>query len=109
MQLEIHRFTDGGSLELLLDTPIYGRIASLNLFKPREEEHDVLFLLTERCMAFIFEWDSQASQLVIRYEADYTTNITQPVYNKQIGIINPYCTVIGLHLKVGHFKEPQTL
>lgn len=104
MQLEIHRVTDGGSLELLLDTPIYGRIASLNLFKPQEEKHDVLFLLTERCMAFILEWDSQASQLVTRYQADYTTNITQPVYNKQIGIINPFCTVIGLHLNVGHFQ-----
>jgi hypothetical protein len=45
--LEVHRLTPEG-LQGVLDVPLYGRVAALQLYRPASEPRDLLLLLTER-------------------------------------------------------------
>ncbi|RZC26214.1 DNA damage-binding protein 1a, partial [Glycine soja] len=47
--------------------PIYGRIATLELFRPHGEAQDYLFIATERYKFCVLQWDSETSELVTRY------------------------------------------
>ncbi|WVZ13507.1 hypothetical protein V8G54_011073 [Vigna mungo] len=51
-------------LLLILDVPIYGRIATLKLFRLHGEAQDSLFIETERYTFCVLKWDSQTSKLV---------------------------------------------
>ncbi|KAM0886109.1 hypothetical protein ACQ4PT_029885 [Festuca glaucescens] len=46
-RIEIHLLTPQG-LQPMLDAPIYGRIATIELFRPHNETQDFLFIATER-------------------------------------------------------------
>lgn len=46
-RLEVHRLTPEG-LQGVLDVPLYGRVAALQLYRPASEPRDLLLLLTER-------------------------------------------------------------
>ncbi|CAN0877348.1 DNA damage-binding protein 1a [Linum grandiflorum] len=102
-RIEIHLLTPQG-LQPLLDVPIYGRIATLELFRPHGEAQDFLFIATERYKFCVLQWDSEASELVTRAMGDVSDRIGRPTDNAQIGIIDPDCRLIGLHLYDGLFK-----
>ncbi|KAH9606926.1 hypothetical protein KSS87_009321 [Heliosperma pusillum] len=120
----------------MLDVPIYGRIATLELFRPhvsnpsrdyydnssliyiflildvissaastfQGETQDFLFVATERYKFCVLQWDPEASELLTRAMGDVSDRIGRPTDNGQIGIIDPDCRLIGLHLYDGLFK-----
>jgi hypothetical protein len=102
-RIEIHLLTPAG-LQPMLDVPIYGRIATLELFRPPGESQDVLFLSLERYKFCVLQWDAETSSLVTRAMGDVSDKIGRPTDNGQIGIIDPDCRLIGLHLYDGLFK-----
>lgn len=102
-RIEIHLLTAQG-LQPMLDVPIYGRIATLELFRPPGETQDFLFISTERYKFCVLQWDAEASELVTRAMGDVSDRIGRPTDNGQIGIIDPDCRLIGLHLYDGLFK-----
>ncbi|KAL3687828.1 hypothetical protein R1sor_014137 [Riccia sorocarpa] len=102
-RIEIHLLTPQG-LQPMLDVPIYGRIATLELFRPPGESQDVLFISTERYKFCVLQWDAEAGELVTRAMGDVSDRIGRPTDNGQIGIVDPDCRLIGLHLYDGLFK-----
>ncbi|CAM6089835.1 unnamed protein product [Calypogeia fissa] len=102
-RIEIHLLTPQG-LQPMLDVPIYGRIATLELFRPTGESQDVLFISTERYKFCVLQWDADAGELVTRAMGDVSDRIGRPTDNGQIGIVDPDCRLIGLHLYDGLFK-----
>ncbi|KAJ1405368.1 WD40/YVTN repeat-like-containing domain superfamily [Sesbania bispinosa] len=102
-RIEIHLLSPQG-LQPLLDVPIYGRIATLELFRPHGEAQDYLFIATERYKFCVLQWDPETSELVTRAMGDVSDRIGRPTDNGQIGIIDPDCRLIGLHLYDGLFK-----
>eukprot|EP00850_Spirogloea_muscicola_P009452 SM000053S17409 [mRNA] locus=s53:248703:257116:+ [translate_table: standard] len=102
-RIEIHLLTPQG-LQPLMDVPIYGRVATLELFRPPGESQDVLFLSTERYKFCVLEYDSETGELVTKAMGDVSDRIGRPTVNGHIGIIDPDCRLIGLHLYDGLFK-----
>ncbi|KAL5977135.1 DNA damage-binding protein 1a [Asimina triloba] len=102
-RIEIHLLTPQG-LQPMLDVPIYGRIATLELFRPHGEAQDFLFIATERYKFCVLQWDAETSELITRAMGDVSDRIGRPTDNGQIGIIDPECRLIGLHLYDGLFK-----
>ncbi|KAL5731679.1 DNA damage-binding protein 1a [Ranunculus cassubicifolius] len=102
-RIEIHLLTPQG-LQAMLDVPIYGRIATLELFRPYGEAQDFLFIATERYKFCVLQWDSETSELITRAMGDVSDRIGRPTDHGQIGIIDPDCRLIGLHLYDGLFK-----
>ncbi|XP_031500678.1 DNA damage-binding protein 1 [Nymphaea colorata] len=102
-RVEIHLLTPQG-LQPMLDVPIYGRIATLELFHPHGEVQDLLFIATERYKFCVLQWDPETSELITRAMGDVSDRIGRPTDNGQIGIIDPDCRLIGLHLYDGLFK-----
>ncbi|KAJ3679366.1 hypothetical protein LUZ60_017377 [Juncus effusus] len=102
-RIEIHLLTPHG-LQPMLDVPIYGRIATLELFRPHNEAQDFLFIATERYKFCVLQWDAESSDLITRAMGDVSDRIGRPTDNGQIGIIDPDCRLIGLHLYDGLFK-----
>ncbi|EEF35767.1 DNA repair protein xp-E, putative [Ricinus communis] len=66
-RIEIHLLTPQG-LQPMLDVPIYGRIATLELFRPHGEAQDFLFIATERYKFCVLQWDAETSELITRLE-----------------------------------------
>ncbi|XP_076896669.1 DNA damage-binding protein 1-like [Bidens hawaiensis] len=102
-RIEIHLLTAHG-LQPLLDVPIYGRIATLELFRSHGETQDLLFIATERYKFCVLQWDADAKEVITRAMGDVSDRIGRPTDNGQIGIIDPDCRLIGLHLYDGLFK-----
>ncbi|KAK6917109.1 Cleavage/polyadenylation specificity factor, A subunit, C-terminal [Dillenia turbinata] len=102
-RIEIHLLTPQG-LQPMMDVPIYGRIATLELFRPHGEAQDFLFIATERYKFCVLQWDAETSELITRAMGDVSDRIGRPTDNGQIGIIDPDCRLIGLHLYDGLFK-----
>ncbi|KAJ4748371.1 DNA damage-binding protein 1 [Rhynchospora pubera] len=102
-RIEIHLLTPHG-LQPMLDMPIYGRIATLELFRPHNEAQDFLFIATQRYKFCVLQWDAESSDLITRAMGDVSDRIGRPTDNGQIGIIDPDCRLIGLHLYDGLFK-----
>ncbi|CAH2078400.1 unnamed protein product [Thlaspi arvense] len=123
-RIEIHLLTPQG-LQMMLDVPLYGRIATLELFRPHGETQDLLFIATERYKFCVLQWDSESSELITRKGShfsnyvqtsawdhvvsframgDVSDRIGRPTDNGQIGIIDPDCRLVGLHLYDGLFK-----
>lgn len=88
----------------MMDVPIYGRVATVELFKPAFETKNLLFITTERHMFCVLSYDAVKGELVTRAMGDLTDRIGRPTEQGQIGIVDPECRMIGLHLYDGLFK-----
>ena len=91
-------------LQPFLDIGIYGRISTLELFRPKNEEKDLLLIVTERYKFCVLSYDSRTGEIVTRANGDLQDRISKPAENAQIGIIDPNCRAIGLHIHTGLFK-----
>jgi DNA damage-binding protein 1 len=92
------------SLQPMLDVPIYGRIATLELFRPhvsisiyftfrlcvfvvlksqlnslmffyQGEAQDFLFIATERYKFCVLQWDAETSELITRFKLKLSNDI----------------------------------
>jgi DNA damage-binding protein 1 len=102
-RLVIYKLTTDG-LQPVMDTPIYGRIANLELYRINGAEKDLLFLATERWKFCVLEYDSATGELLTRAMGDVSDRIGKPVDSGQIAHIDPERRMIGLHIYDGFFK-----
>ncbi|GMH41385.1 hypothetical protein BSKO_09295 [Bryopsis sp. KO-2023] len=102
-RIEIHKLQREG-LHGMLDVPIYDRIAALTLFRPKGDATDSLMLLTERNRLCILQYDSVQGELVTKASGDVMDKIGTHAKHGSVGIVDPECRMIGLHLYNGLFK-----
>ncbi|KAF2317850.1 hypothetical protein GH714_041167 [Hevea brasiliensis] len=67
-------------------------------------KHRIFYLLLQKDISCVLQWDAEASELITRAMGDVSDRIGRPTDNGQIGIIDPDCRLIGLHLYDGLFK-----
>ncbi|KAL3498131.1 hypothetical protein ACH5RR_040863 [Cinchona calisaya] len=92
-------------LQPMLDVPIYGRIATLELFRPHGEAQVLLFITTEKYKFCVLQWDPEAFKVVTRAMGDVSDRMgCRPAYSGQICVIDPDFRLIGLHLYEESFK-----
>lgn len=87
----------------IIDVPLYGRISVLKLFRPKSFDKDILFVLTERYKFCVLEYTDNG-ELKTLANGDLSDKIGRPSESGHVGIIDPSCSIIGLHLYDGHFK-----
>jgi len=104
-RLEIYVATPEG-LRPVKEIGIYGRIAVLQLYRPKNEEKDLLFLLTARYNAMILECEQTEDgiEIITRAHGSVQDRIGRPSETGIIGLIEPQCRLIGLRLYDGLFK-----
>ncbi len=103
-------------LDLILDVPIYGRIATMELFRPQVqpttpsrllfqgEQQDLLFLTTERYKFCVLSWDNKTKKIITRSNGDLHERSGRPADVGQIASIDPDLRLIVLHLYDGFIK-----
>eukprot|EP00026_Physarum_polycephalum_P001286 Phypoly_transcript_01287.p1 GENE.Phypoly_transcript_01287~~Phypoly_transcript_01287.p1 ORF type:complete len:1113 (+),score=155.47 Phypoly_transcript_01287:258-3341(+) len=76
----------------------------MELFRPQGEKQDLLFISTERYKFCVLSFDAEKQNIITRANGDIEDRIARPADVGQIGIIDPECRMIGLHLYDGLFK-----
>ncbi|CAA0805711.1 DNA damage-binding protein 1a [Striga hermonthica] len=102
-RVEINSLMPSHRLHPILDVPIYGRIAALQFFRPHGETRDLLFMATEKYEFCVLQWDAEKAEFITRARGNVSNAIGRPTDNGQIGIVDPDCRLIGLHLYDGLF------
>ncbi|MGH0150674.1 UNVERIFIED_CONTAM: hypothetical protein FKN15_017842 [Acipenser sinensis] len=85
---------------------MYGKIAVMELFRPKGESKDLLFILTTKYNACILEYKQcgDSIDILTRAHGNVQDRIGRPSETGIIGIIDPECRMIGLRLYDGLFK-----
>ena len=83
---------------------VYGRVAACQLYRPSGEEVDLLFVLTERCQFFVLGYDREIGEAVTKATGNIADYARRKNDDKKIGIIDPKCRLVGLHIYQGLFK-----
>jgi len=102
-RLEVHVVSPEG-LKPIIDINIYGRVATMELFRPNTEKQDLLFVLTERYRVMILAYKADTGDIVTKAFGDVQDCIGRPSDTGMIAIIDPQCRMIGLRLYDGLFK-----
>ncbi|XP_026143929.1 DNA damage-binding protein 1 isoform X2 [Carassius auratus] len=85
---------------------MYGKIAVMELFRPKGESKDLLFILTAKYNACILEYkqNGDSIDIITRAHGNVQDRIGRPSETGIIGIVDPECRMIGLRLYDGLFK-----
>ncbi|XP_072277634.1 DNA damage-binding protein 1 [Pyxicephalus adspersus] len=104
-RLEIYVVTPEG-LRPVKEVGMYGKIAVMELFRPKGESKDLLFILTAKYNACILEYKQTGDSIdiITRAHGNVQDRIGRPSETGIIGIIDPDCRMIGLRLYDGLFK-----
>ncbi|TRY96321.1 hypothetical protein DNTS_021823 [Danionella cerebrum] len=104
-RLEIYLVTAEG-LRPVKEVGMYGKIAVMQLFRPKGESKDLLFILTAKYNACILEYkqNGDSIDIITRAHGNVQDRIGRPSETGIIGIIDPECRMIGLRLYDGLFK-----
>ncbi|RDD41784.1 DNA damage-binding protein 1 [Trichoplax sp. H2] len=102
-RLDIQLVTAEG-LVPLLDVGVYGRIASMQLIRPENENCDLLFVLTCRYRVCILQYKPETKSIITRAYGDMKNRVSRPSETGLIGIVDPDCKVICLKLYDGWLK-----
>lgn len=104
-RLEIYVVSAEG-LRPIKEINIYGRITVLKLFRPANEQKDLLFFLTCKHNAAVLECikDDENIEIVTKAQGNVADQISRPSETGSIGIIDPQCRMIGLRMYDGLFK-----
>ncbi|KAJ6654120.1 hypothetical protein lerEdw1_007388 [Lerista edwardsae] len=104
-RLEIYVVTPEG-LRPVKEVGMYGKIAVMELFRPKGESKDLLFILTAKYNACILEYkqSGESIDIITRAHGNVQDRIGRPSETGIIGIIDPECRMIGLRLYDGLFK-----
>jgi len=76
-RLVIYLLTPEG-LQPVLDTTIYGRIATMEMFRTVGAEKDYLCITTERWKFCVLEYDSASGELITKAMGDVQVDIPHP-------------------------------
>lgn len=104
-RLEIYVVTAEG-LRPVKEVGMYGKIAVMELFRPKGETKDLLFILTSKYNACILEYkqNGESIDIITRAHGNVQDRIGRPSETGIIGIVDPECRMIGLRLYDGLFK-----
>uniref|UniRef100_A0A3P9NAD1 DNA damage-binding protein 1 n=1 Tax=Poecilia reticulata TaxID=8081 RepID=A0A3P9NAD1_POERE len=104
-RLEIYVVTAEG-LRPVKEVGMYGKIAVMELFRPKGESKDLLFILTSKYNACILEYkqNGESIDIITRAHGNVQDRIGRPSETGIIGIVDPECRMIGLRLYDGLFK-----
>uniref|UniRef100_A0A671L6S9 DNA damage-binding protein 1 n=1 Tax=Sinocyclocheilus anshuiensis TaxID=1608454 RepID=A0A671L6S9_9TELE len=104
-RLEIYVVTAEG-LRPVKEVGLYGKIAVMELFRPKGESKDLLFILTAKYNACILEYkqNGDSIDIITRAHGNVQDRIGRPSETGIIGIVDPECRMIGLRLYDGLFK-----
>uniref|UniRef100_A0A8C3U8F3 DNA damage-binding protein 1 n=1 Tax=Catharus ustulatus TaxID=91951 RepID=A0A8C3U8F3_CATUS len=104
-RLEIYVVTAEG-LRPVKEVGMYGKTAVMELFRPKGESKDLLFILTAKYNACILEYkqNGDSIDIITRAHGNVQDRIGRPSETGIIGIIDPECRMIGLRLYDGLFK-----
>ena len=61
----LNPLTESCNLQGVLDVPLYGRVAALQLFRPAGEPRDLLLLLTERNNFCVLGFDEESGEQLV--------------------------------------------
>ena len=88
-------------LRKLLDVPLYGRIAAMELYRPAGRRTDLLFITTERYRFCVLSWDGDASEIVTEAMGDLMDRTGRQAENGCIASIDPKARLIAVHAYQG--------
>ncbi|EOD34427.1 hypothetical protein EMIHUDRAFT_429357 [Emiliania huxleyi CCMP1516] len=121
-RLEVHAVDGSGEgLRPLLDVPLYGRVATLEVWRPHGAGHpDLIFLSTERYRFALLAYDAEsgeasaappsagassaAAAIVTKAAGDVSDKTGRPCDCGQIAALDPQHRLLGLHMYDGLFK-----
>lgn len=92
------------SINLVLETPLFGKIKCLDTYRPSASSTDALFVLTERKSFFVVGYDPENQKLVTRAVGNVKDRAGRDVEIGQRGLIDPEFRMIGMMLYEGHIK-----
>lgn len=102
-RIEIHLLTSDG-LKPLLDVNIYGRIATMSLFRASKQKQDFLFISTERYDIMVIRYNSSTGEIITEASGNVSERVGRPVDSGQITMVDPDSRLIFLHIYTGHLK-----
>ncbi|XP_028177041.1 DNA damage-binding protein 1 [Ostrinia nubilalis] len=105
-RLEMYLVTPEG-LRPMKEVGLYGRVAKMKMFRPPDENKDLVFILTARYNAMILEWKmgpNDQLEVITRAHGDVSSRVGKPSENGMLAVIDPQARVIGLRLYDGLFK-----
>ncbi len=102
-RIEIHLVMEDG-LKGLHDVPIYGCIACMDVFRVPGESQDMIFILTERSHFCVLSYDANKSEIRTRGLGDMSDHIGQQVQEGKLGVVDPQCRMVALHIYEGALK-----
>ncbi|ORX91440.1 DNA damage-binding protein 1-like protein [Basidiobolus meristosporus CBS 931.73] len=102
-RVEIYLLSPEG-LRPFMEFGVYGRIATLKLYRPPGRDTDLLFVSTEKYKFFVLSYDHDAGVVNTEANGDLKDLTGKPCESGQIGLIDPECRLIGMHLYQGLLK-----
>ena len=104
-RIEIHIVDENGlRLAEKGDIPLYGRVATMELWRPQSSSVDHIFISTERHQFCILAIDPTTRELITKAKGDVSDRTGRPSNCGQICAMDPANRLIGLHLYDGLFK-----
>lgn len=91
-------------LEVVVETPLFGRIKSLDYYRPHGSKTDVLFVLTERKSFCVLGYDGDTQKIITRAVGNVRDRAGRDVEIGQRGIVDPDYRMIGMMLYEGQLK-----
>ena len=102
-RIEIHTLMPEGLMPIL-DTPLNGRIVSIDYYRPTISSQDVLFLLLESKQFCILGFDPSTKTIINRARGNVRDKAGRDIETGPRGFVDPDGRVIGMHLYEGLLK-----
>ncbi|CAG8674264.1 11574_t:CDS:10, partial [Dentiscutata erythropus] len=101
-RIEIYTLVPGG-LKSFKDVPVYGRIAAMQIYRPRGRDTDLLFVATDQQQYFVISYDEKQHQLITETKGNIELRVGQVPHTGMMSALDPYCRLIGLIAYQGIF------
>ncbi|KAA0168369.1 hypothetical protein FNF28_02529 [Cafeteria roenbergensis] len=89
---------EADGLSPLFEVQVYGRISSMETFRPAGQERDLLCLLTEKMQLSVISYDASTNELVTVAMCDAQDRIGRPVESGPVLITDPGSRLVAMHL-----------
>ncbi|CAG8461735.1 4837_t:CDS:10 [Gigaspora rosea] len=101
-RIEIYTLVPGG-LKSFKDVPVYGRIAAMQIYRPRGRDTDLLFVATDQQQYFVISYDEKQHQLITETKGNMELRVGQVPPTGMMSALDPFCRLIGLIAYQGIF------
>jgi len=93
-------------LETVLEAPLNARIVAMQTFRPRNDNRDRLFILTEKFQFCILQYDPRTKELVTKANGSLKLTVGRVIQSLAgaQGLVDPQCRVLGMHFYQGVFQ-----